>query len=88
MVNVFIPPLLRESTGNVERIPVDGAATVRQVINVLEARFPGFRERLCAGEELRPGLAVAINGTVSRGGLSQKVADGSEVHFLPAIGGG
>ncbi len=87
MVTAFIPPLLRELTGGVERLAVDGA-TVRQVVNNLEARFPGVRERLCVGDDLRPGLAVAVNGTVSRAGLLQKVPDGSEVHFLPAIGGG
>jgi molybdopterin converting factor small subunit len=31
---------------------------------------------------------VAVNGAVSSVGLLQKVPDGSEVHFLPAIGGG
>jgi hypothetical protein len=39
-------------------------------------------------DALRPGLAVAINGTVSRLGLRQPVPAGAEVHFLPAIGGG
>ena len=87
MVKVFIPPLLRDATGGLEEAEVDGAS-VRQIITALEARFPGVRERLCEGENLRPGLAVAINGTVSSLGLLQKVAEGSEVHFLPAIGGG
>ena len=87
MVTVFIPPLLRELTGDVERLTVEGG-TVRQIVGNLETRYPGLRQRLCAGDELRPGLAVAVNGTVSRAGLLQKVPAGSEVHFLPAIGGG
>ncbi len=87
MVTVFIPPLLRELTGDVERLAIDGT-TVRQIVNNLDARYPGLRDRLCVGDDLRPGLAVAVNGTVSRAGLLQKVSDGSEVHFLPAIGGG
>lgn len=87
MVTVFIPPLLRDAAGGVDRVEVS-AATVRQVVAALEARFPGIRDRLCAGDDLRPGLAVAVNGTVSSVGLLQKVPDGSEVHFLPAIGGG
>jgi hypothetical protein len=37
---------------------------------------------------LRPGLSIAINGTVSRMGLIQKIPPGAEVHFLPAPGGG
>jgi molybdopterin converting factor small subunit len=87
MVKVFIPPLLRETTGGLDQVDVS-AATVRQVVAALDARFPGIGERLCAGDSLRPGLAVAVNGTVSSLGLLQKVPDGSEVHFLPGIGGG
>jgi molybdopterin converting factor small subunit len=87
MVKVFIPPLLREATGGLDQVDVS-AATMRQVVAALEARFPGIGERLCAGDSLRPGLAVAVNGTVSSLGLLQKVSDGSEVHFLPGIGGG
>jgi hypothetical protein len=37
---------------------------------------------------LRPGLSVAVNGTVATLGLLQQVPAGAEVHFLPAIGGG
>jgi sulfur-carrier protein len=87
MVTVFIPPLLRELTGDAGQLAAEGA-TVRQVVKDLEARYPGLRDRLCVGDELRPGLAIAVNGTVSRSGLSQQVSNGSEVHFLPAIGGG
>jgi molybdopterin synthase sulfur carrier subunit len=87
MVKVFIPPLLRDATGGLAQVDVE-AATVRQIVTALEERFPGVRDRLCAAENLRPGLAVAVNGTVSSLGLLQKTADGSEVHFLPAIGGG
>ena len=87
MVQVFIPPLLRDATGGREQVEVS-AASVRQVVSALEKRFPGIRERLCAGDVLRPGLAVAVNGTVSSLGLLQKVPEGAEVHFLPAVGGG
>ena len=87
MVKVFLPPLLRDATGNLDQVELE-AATVRQVVAALEARFPGVRERLCVGDTLRPGLSVAVNGTVSSLGLLQKVPDGSEVHFLPAVGGG
>lgn len=87
MAKVFIPPLLRDLTGGAEEVEIAGA-TVRQIVGALETRFPGIRDRLCAGDDLRPGLAVAVNGTVSSVGLLQKVPEGAEVHFLPAIGGG
>ncbi len=87
MVKVFIPPLLRDVTGDTDEVNVSGAS-VRQIVAALEAQFPGVRERLCIEDALRPGLSVAVNGVVSSLGLMQKVPDGSEVHFLPAVGGG
>ena len=87
MIKVFIPALLRDAADGLDQVEVS-AATVRQVVAALEARFPGIRDRLCAGDGLRPGLAAAVNGAVCSMGLLQKVPDGSEVHFLPVIGGG
>ncbi|HVV99663.1 MAG TPA: MoaD/ThiS family protein [Planctomycetaceae bacterium] len=87
MPRVFIPPLLRPLAEGAEEVEVAGT-TVRQVVENLNARFPGIRERLCSDGELQPGLAVAVDGQVSSLGLLQKVQPASEVHFLPAIGGG
>ena len=37
---------------------------------------------------IRPNLAVTIDGEVARMGLLETVGANSEVHFVPAIGGG
>ena len=87
MPRAFIPALLRSLCGGVDCVDID-AADVRQVIDALEEQFPGLRDRLCDGGELKPGLTVAVDGHVSSVGLLQKVRPDSEVHFLPAIGGG
>jgi molybdopterin synthase sulfur carrier subunit len=87
MPRVFIPSLLRPLAQGAEDVEVAGA-TVRQIIENLNARFPGIRERLCSDGELQPGLAVAVDGQISSLGLLQKVQPESEVHFLPAVGGG
>jgi len=87
MPTVFVPPMLQPRTGGKERIDVS-AQTVREAINRLDEQFPGVRERLCEGDDLKPGLSVAVDGNVSPLGLLQPVGDDSEVHFLPAIGGG
>lgn len=87
MPRVFIPPLMRSLTDGAEQVEIPGAS-VRQIVANLEARYPGIRERLCEGDTLKPGLAVAVDGNVTSLGLLQKVQEGSEVHFLPAIGGG
>jgi molybdopterin synthase sulfur carrier subunit len=84
---VWIPALLREVTGGQETVQVPGK-TVAEVIDALEWLHPGVRERLCAGETLRPGMAVIVDTEVARLGLFQPVGEHSEVHFLPAIGGG
>jgi molybdopterin synthase sulfur carrier subunit len=62
--------------------------TVRQVIAALEQAYPGTRDRLCDGDSLRSGLAVVVDGQVAPLGLLHDVGESSEVHFLPAIGGG
>lgn len=87
MATVWIPSLLRDLTGGQEIATVDGG-TVAQVIDSLERLHPGFRERLCTGDVLRTGMAVVVDTEVARLGLQQPVSDKSEVHFLPAIGGG
>jgi molybdopterin synthase sulfur carrier subunit len=87
MPRVFIPSMLRELTGGLDELAVDGTS-VGELIHNLETQFPGIRGRLCDGDELKPGLNVAVGGKVSSLGVLQKVKPESEVHFLPAIGGG
>jgi len=64
------------------------AANLRQVIEKLEQSFPGIKDKLVEDDRIRPNLAVAVDGEVARMGLLEKVTDTSEVHFVPAIGGG
>jgi molybdopterin synthase sulfur carrier subunit len=87
MALVWIPPLLRDLTGGRETADVPGA-TVGEIVEALERQFPGVRGRLCAGGALRSGLAVVVDGQVGRFGLREPTGPDSEVHFLPAIGGG
>ena len=87
MAVVFIPAQLRGLAGGNEQVEVSGA-TVRQVVAALESQFPGIQDRLCANGELAPSLQVAVDGVMSTQGLRAKVGEKSEVHFLPAIGGG
>ena len=87
MPRIFIPPALRSLADGSSDVDVPGD-TVRKVIDSLNARFPGMGDRLRDGDDLKPGLAVAIDGHVSSLGLLARVQPDSEVHFLPAIGGG
>ena len=84
---VFIPTMLLSLSGGVKQVQVD-AANLRQVIDGLDLIYPGIRTRLLQDGQIRPNLAVAIDGEVARLGLLEKVGEESEVHFVPAIGGG
>jgi len=87
MATVWIPSLMRDLTDGATTVTV-GGATVAQVVDGLEERFPGIKDRLCDGSALRPGIAAVVDGVVARLGLLQTVRADSEVHFLPAIAGG
>lgn len=87
MPRVFIPSAMRSLTEGEEVVEVSGT-NLGQVIENLEQRFPGIKARLCQDEEIRPGLSVAVAGSVATLGLLQRTAPDVEIHFLPAIGGG
>ena len=89
MAEVWIPPKLQQLTGGNQQVQVEGS-TIRRLINYLEKQYPGIKEFLCdeMEDDLIPGLAVVIDGEVSLLGMLDKVQENSEVHFLPAIGGG
>ena len=87
MPEVWIPSLMRRLTDGLEQVQVPGE-TIREVIENLETKFPGIRERICEDGRIRPGLAVVIDGIVSNDGMRQRVGVESEVHFVTAISGG
>lgn len=87
MITVWIPSLLRSLTGGVAQIEVD-AESLRELIDRMDERHPGIKDRLVSDDRVKPNIAVVVNGVNSRGGLRQTLDDGSEVHFVPAISGG
>ena len=87
MATVYIPSLMRGLTGGEEQVTIPGS-TVRQIVQNLEERFPGMKERLVDGYRIKPNISVAVDGEVTPLGMLEKVSEDSEVHFLPAIGGG
>ena len=74
-------------TNGVKHVDLE-ARNVRQVVDGLDSLFPGIKDKLLVDGKIRPNLAVAIDGEVARMGLLEKVGENSEVHFVPAIGGG
>lgn len=84
---VHIPTQLRSLTDGLERVEVSGS-NLRQIVAALDAAHPGLAARLCDQDSVLPGLAVSIDGAFTNRGLLAKVGPQSEIHFLPAIGGG
>jgi molybdopterin synthase sulfur carrier subunit len=78
---------MRDLTDGQTQIAIEGN-TLAAVVDALESRFPGIRARLCKGDSLAPGLQVAVDDTVTTRGLRLRLEPTSEVHFLPAFGGG
>lgn len=84
---VWIPSLLRELTNGQKSLSINGD-TVRQVIENLESKYPGIKERLCDGENLRPSISIVVDGHTSTLKLRQRLRESSEVHFVISISGG
>jgi molybdopterin synthase sulfur carrier subunit len=87
MATIVIPALLRKFTKGVERVEVPGR-TVRDLVRNLEEKFPEIAGQLVENGDVKPSIAVSIDGEIATGGLIDTVRDDSEVHFIPALGGG
>ena len=87
MATIYIPPSLQTLTDGLEKVELE-ALRVSDAVQVLEQRFPGIESRLCEGAQLSPGLQVTVDGSLRGLGLLCRLNQDSEVHFLPALGGG
>ena len=78
--------LVRLFPGAVRQVELP-ASTVREMIDALDARWPGMRDRLA---DSRPAIRRHINVFVEgrRATLETRLAPGAEVTVLTAISGG
>lgn len=89
-VQVLIPTPLQKFT-NEEATASLEAATINELLQALEGRYPGILDRLCDGEgKLRRFLNVYVNSEDIRFLDHQATAlkDGDEVSIVPAVAGG
>ncbi|ASU79630.1 MoaD/ThiS family protein [Actinopolyspora erythraea] len=88
-VNVSIPTILRSHTGGQKSVQADGR-TVAEVINDLDARHSGLKDRLVKDGGLHRFVNVYVNDEDVRfvGGLEATVSDGDSLTILPAVAGG
>ncbi len=89
-VNVRIPGPLRRVTNGEQAVEIE-APNVGETINLLDARFPGIKERICDEDgELRYFVNVYLNGEDVRflQGLQTTTNSGDELSIVPAVAGG
>jgi sulfur-carrier protein len=89
-VKVRIPTQLRELSGGAAEVDVDGT-TVAEVLKQLEARHPGFSERLYDEKgQLRRFVNVFVADEDIRflQALDTPVTEGQVVSIVPAVAGG
>lgn len=87
MALVLIPALLRPLTQGQAQVEIEGQ-TVGEVIEALDAQFPGIKLRLCEDNRLRPTISVVVDGEVSPYKLNHQLTANSKILFLPALRGG
>jgi molybdopterin synthase sulfur carrier subunit len=89
MVTVRIPTPLRSLTGGEEQVQVSGE-TLRGVIDALETKHPGVRDRLLDAKGVRRHVNIYVGDEDVRflDGLDTKLKAGDEVSIVPAIAGG
>jgi sulfur-carrier protein len=88
-VEIHVPTILRPHTGGEKTVYGDGA-TVGEVLDDLEQRNAGLKERVVDDQGLRRFVNVYVNDEDVRftGGLGTQVRDGDVVVVLPAVAGG
>jgi len=87
---IIIPAILRPMTSGADTVQSHGS-TIIAIINDLEARFPGIKNRLCddSGNTHRF-VNIYLNGEDIRSlnQLDTPVHDSDEITIVPAIAGG
>ena len=87
MADIRIPPTLPPLFPGLPRRLDLSAATVSELLETLDQRWPGLRDRLCEpGPTLRSHIHVYVDG--ERAGLDTAIRPESRVDVITAISGG
>lgn len=88
-VEVRIPTILRTHTDGAKAVEGSGT-TISEVIDDLETRHGGLKERLVESGDLRRFINVYVNDEDVRflAGVQTPVKDGDTIVVLPAVAGG
>ena len=90
-VTLRVPTILRTLTGGAAEVSVDGAGTLAEVIDKVDAEHPGIRGRVLDDDgKLRRFVNVYVGEDDVRfaQGLDTPTPDGVTVSIIPAVAGG
>ena len=90
-VTLRVPTILRSLTGGAAEVPVEGAATLAELIDKVDAEHPGIRGRVLDDDgKLRRFVNVYVGEDDVRfaQGLDTPTPDGVTVSIIPAVAGG
>lgn len=89
-VRVRVPTPLRKFTNGADEVNAQGN-TVRALVEDLEKKFPGIKERICDETgKIRRFVNVYVNGDDIRflQNLETALKEGDSISIVPAIAGG
>jgi sulfur-carrier protein len=90
-VTLRVPTILRSLTDGASEVSVDGAATLAELIDKVDAEHPGIRGRVLDDDgKLRRFVNVYVGEDDVRfaQGLETPTPDGVTVSIIPAVAGG
>lgn len=88
-LRVRIPAPMRQHTDGKNQVEADGA-TVREVLDDLVKRYPGLKERIFDGDQVRRFVNFSLNGEDVRylEDMTTATKGGDELDVIPAVAGG
>jgi molybdopterin synthase sulfur carrier subunit len=89
-VQVHVTSVIQKAVDGQRQLDVDGA-TVAEVIENLESRYPGFRDQIMDSQgQLHRFVNIYLNDEDIRylKGADTELSDGDQVSILPALAGG
>ena len=89
MTEVRVPTILRPYTGGEKTVAAEGAS-LSEIVQDLDARYPGIADRLVDESGLRRFVNVYLNDEDVRflDGLHTPVSSTDSITILPAVAGG
>ncbi|HEU97247.1 MAG TPA: MoaD/ThiS family protein [Fervidicoccus fontis] len=83
MIHVRVYAMLIDLVGS-RTLEVEGARTVKELLDILDSRYHGFKK------ELEKGFLILVNGVnvLHLNGLDTEIKDGDTVVIFPPVGGG